>query len=76
MNSAQNLSMLTLVYVTPWRLLSGRYTVGVALPFAYVETTVKFETKGPKRKATRTLSDSSFGFSDKTSSPKIASKSG
>lgn len=58
------------------RLLSGRYTVGVALPFAYMETTVKFETKEPKRKVMRTLSDSSFGFSDKPSSPKIASKSG
>jgi len=48
----------------------------VRLPAIYVEITVKFGTKGRKHKATRTLSDSSFGFSDKPSSPKIASKSG
>lgn len=70
-DSVQNISTLSLLYATPWKLFGGRYVFGVALPFAYVETTVNIEAKGPKRKASRTISDSSFGFSDMVILPAI-----
>ncbi len=62
--SVQNLSTFSLLYVTPWKVFNGRYAVGVALPFAAVETTVEIQAKGPHRKATRRISESNFGFSD------------
>ncbi len=70
-DSVQNISTLSLLYVTPWKLFGGRYTAGVALPFAYVDTTVTVEAKGPKRKASLTRSDSSFGLSDMVILPVI-----
>ncbi len=63
-DSVQNISTLSLLYVTPWKLFGGRYTAGVALPFAAVKTTVTLEVEGPQRKASRTVSESAFGFSD------------
>lgn len=72
-DNVQNISTLTLLYATPWKLFAGRYLFGVALPFAYVDTTVKIKVKGPERKASRTLSDNNWGFSDMVILPAIFS---